>query len=284
MNKTKENPEKIVGDIINYLSDLHRDLVSSTVKIGQEIEKYKKLQQCWRKIDIAEHEDPYMNIVIKSSINLLSTARDNITFRKKKTEQICDLIEGICRSSNLISASTGSTASLFNLDFIFNQPTFHTDEGFINTSRYLEEWDSSLADTYKSIPEMLYGTTSDPIRSALNMIRQTFDHLFSILSPDIKVRKSSYWKKKKGNDPERIYRLERIKYAINEHVDNEYDRSILFASSKHMLVIYKQLNSLHKRGQLNEKQTRHALTEMQKLIEEWVNKLGSANFVPEDSV
>jgi len=273
VEKGNEKPEKIVGDIIDCLTELHRDFVKSSMEIGQEIEKYGKLLKCWIQVDESKTHNPFLNLLYKNSSVFLSTARDEIVAQKRQAERISVFVDNIGKTTDLISASTGSTASMFNLDYVFNDPTFGTRDRFQKTSNCLEIIDPSLANTYKSIPEILYGTNADPARSALFMIRQSFDHLFNILASDNDVRKSTFWKRKKGDHPNQVTREERMNYALDKHITDTTAKSMLSASTKHMLTIYNQLNSAHKRGKLDEDKAKAALKEMQVLIEGWVGNI-----------
>ena len=134
----------------------------------------------------------------------------------------------------------------------------------------LRKLDPALADTFGAIKEVLYGTKSDPERAALYLIRQMFDHFFGLLAPDDLVRKSPYWEKKKGNNPDLVSRMERLKYAAYEHVSDDTKRERLLATAKHMLYVYNALNRAHTRGKLDVSKARSALREMESLIQNWV--------------
>jgi len=271
--KGYERPDQIVGDIINNLNELHREFIKSSMEIGQAVEKYGKLQNCWKQLDESKINNPFLYQLYKNSSDFLSTARDEIIAQKRQAERLDIFIDKISRTTDLISASTGSTVSMFNLDYVFDDPTFDTHDRFQQTTHYLEKLDPSLARTYKSIPENLYCTNSDPARSALFMIRQSFDHLFNILAPDEDVRKSVFWKRKNGDHPNQVTRSERFNYALNKHVTDTTTKSMLSASTKHMLTIYNELNSAHKRGKLDESKAKAALKEMQVLIERWIENI-----------
>ena len=115
----------------------------------------------------------------------------------------------------------------------------------------LAKVDGALGRTCAEIWETLHGTVSDPERSALYMIRQTWDHLFARLAPDSDVQKSEFWTKKEGPKLDLVTRSERINFAVARLVKNKTKQDLLLASRDQMVLLYDNFNSAHKRGEIN---------------------------------
>lgn len=86
--------------------------------------------------------------------------------------EISDSAEIFCSSSG-----TASLVLVLNIEI----PPFEAPPTFVLKKTNIEEKlftiDPSLADTYREIGQAYHGTTSDPARAAISMMRQTFDHL-----------------------------------------------------------------------------------------------------------
>jgi len=52
--------------------------------------------------------------------------------------------------------------------------------------------DPALGATYQAVNEVVYGTTHDPARGGLFLLREAFNQLFSIIAPDDEVRNSAF--------------------------------------------------------------------------------------------
>src|SRR5690606_10251791 len=123
--------------------------------------------------------------------------------------------------------------------------------------------DPSLAATYREIRQAYHGTTADPARAALGLMRQVFDHFFDKLAPNDVVRTSQYWKPKRGLDPNQVTRRERMTYAAHKHIRGKVRAQTVIANIDNILETYQMLNALHKRDALSIKQARIALRTMQ---------------------
>ncbi len=135
----------------------------------------------------------------------------------------------------------------------------------------LENIDSELAKLYRSVWQLFYGGTENAERAALLSMRQLYDHFFEKIAPDEQVRSSPYFTLKEGENPNQIYRKERIRYAANEKVKNEEISRILETQADSIVEIYNGLNKLHKRGALKSEEVRRILIAMQTIIEQWLD-------------
>jgi hypothetical protein len=137
----------------------------------------------------------------------------------------------------------------------------------------LSSLNAPLGVTYRSINEVLYGTTSDPVRGSLYLIRQAFDQLFAVLAPDEEVRMSRFWTPKEGEKKDHIYRLERIEYALDKHVKIASRADSLAANAKQMLELYQALNEAHSREAVEEYRCKDAIRAMKLMLESWTDAI-----------
>lgn len=133
--------------------------------------------------------------------------------------------------------------------------------------------DPALGAVWRQIWECLYGTTSDPERSALYMMRQTWDHLFFYLAPDVDVRASEFFSEKGGEKPEQITREERIRFAIAKKVKKPGDQTRLLAGTKQMLELYQELNRAHVRREMDREEAVSSLHSLQDWLVQWADAL-----------
>ena len=241
-------------------------------------------------LDRLEANEPYWDTLVDYSpddTGIDMTVGSGEVFLRSYNQQLNNLYNQLPdHSASLITlASSGATfdantASLVDVVPVFegkeidHQPCpFINQEDFSSRGDRLEKLDHSLADTYRQVWEALHGTRSDPERAALYLMRQTYDHFFDILSPDDEVRKSSIWKKKEGEKPELVTRIERIEYAALSHINDEVQAKMLSSSAKPILKVYNELNQAHKRGELNPQKARKAVLAMDKILSDWLDAL-----------
>jgi hypothetical protein len=155
----------------------------------------------------------------------------------------------------------------------FEPPPFFSPDQ-TEVEKKLSAIDPSLSDTYREIGQAYHGTTADPARVALALMRQVFDHFFEKLAPDDAVRASPYWSPKSGQNPDQVTRRERMTYAAYTHIHDKARAKTMVANLAQILETYQLLNKLHKRGTLSDKQTRSILKTMKKFIESWVDAMG----------
>ncbi len=153
------------------------------------------------------------------------------------------------------------------------QPTSWTPDRKDNYAKRLDKLDPEIGKTYRSVWEILYGTKDSPERNAMFAMRQVFDHLFRKLSPDNEVRNSEFFKPKEGNNPNQIYRKERILYAANNHIKDNLLAETLESKAQNVIANYKRLNKAHGDKPIDRELAKEVLTSMQGVIEEWVDAL-----------
>jgi len=266
-----ESPDDIFDDIDSTLDELHEDLAESATLIGQERERFSGLRPTWQRLSQESTNDLEVANIYLSGLRSLSAFRDELGEVAQESQPAIGRIRAVISSTDSAATITSSSSMAFIPGILvpddLTLPRFDRSSGTIQA---LNNIDPSLANTYKAIREVLYGTRSDPERGALYLIRQMYDHFFGKLAPDEKVRQSSCWVKKDGDKPYLITRRERADYVAHTHVSNPTKIKRLIASTDHMLDVYHLLNKAHARKSLDADQAREALREMHILIEEWL--------------
>ncbi len=140
-------------------------------------------------------------------------------------------------------------------------------------SSKLKGLNPTLANSYDEVWQTYLGTSSEPHRAALFMMRTLFDNFFAWLGPDEEVRKSEHWHKKDGDKPNQIWRSERLAFALEKHVQNSNRRTILGAASKQITAIYEAANEAHNRGSLDEDKASRTLMAMDSFLKDWIDSL-----------
>jgi hypothetical protein len=142
-------------------------------------------------------------------------------------------------------------------------------------AKKLETLNPELGKVARSVWQSFYGGSDSAERTSIFLMRQLYDHLFSLLAPDDEVRTSPFFKEKEGDKPQQVHRRERLQYAAFVRVPDRLLGEALFREADQALELYEQLNRLHTRGALDPAAVRDVLTSMQAVIEQWVDAVGS---------
>ncbi len=223
------------------------------------------------------NEHPELQPVVASGVFYISTLGQELAnLRENIQDMLPNLNAAAFSASTVISTSSTSVMAFSSIEpekYLPESPPFiERDEAIITA--ILTKLDPSLAKVYEEVWQAYYGTTADNIRAAIALMRQVFDYFFDVLAPDDKVRGSPYWKIKDGDNPNQVYRRERIEYAIHTHVTDNARATTLSAGLDHILKTYKVLNGLHSRGELKVPETKQALFAIKQYLEEFADALG----------
>lgn len=218
---------------------------------------------------------PEYSLLINSAYTQIASINQNFpNFDSDwfRNEQEIEIIARSLRTTCSTSASVVRTIDKNIVSYI-DTPSFlkvNSDAIF----QKLLNLSQPLANTYKEIEQVLYATNADNTRGAMSMTRQAFDHFFDILAPDDEVRDSDFWEEKTGTDkPNQVYRRERIKYAIANHIDNEKIAANLSNDMTLIIDSYNVLNKLHKRGKMDDKSAKKNLFAVKNFLEDFANSL-----------
>jgi hypothetical protein len=271
--KDQERPEKIIDDMVGALDAIHADLTDAATKVGESKETIQGLREPWKAMGDATTRSPEVAAIYQSGVQALAAQRDRIFGLTREVSPLAQRVDLINLSSDGTASITAVTHSFVKSGVLLvspPQPTLPPREETSKIEGLLASLDPPLAASYVAIREALYGTRADPERTALYESRQVFDHLFSILSPDDKVRASPYWKQKTEPDPNKVTRDERLRYGAMTHARTPVEARSLIASSRHMLNVHDALSRAHTRATLDPNQAKASLTEMDSLIRQWI--------------
>ena len=137
----------------------------------------------------------------------------------------------------------------------------------------LEKLDAELGRMYRGIAEVFWGSTQNPERTALGLTRQVFDHLFSVLAPDDKVRDSAHFTPKTNGDEKAVQRIERIRYAAYTRIKDRAQADFLAEQAAGLLNAYGELNRLHVRDGIDRSQATQILQAMLVFLQQWIDAL-----------
>jgi len=107
----------------------------------------------------------------------------------------------------------------------------------------------------------------------LFMMRTLFDNFFAWLGPYEEVRKSKYWHNKDRDKPNKIWRSERLAFALEKNVNNSDRRVMLEAESKQINALYEAANEAHNLGSLDEDKASRTFMAMESFLKDWIDSL-----------
>ena len=279
LNNNQEIESQGIFNVIKLtianLDEAYERSLKNTQILGFDRDVLKQIYKNFEVINENKNEHPEVIPLMHSAY--AQVAIINLEVEKINTiqEESYPNIYGFSGSILTTCSTSGSVAIALNteFDYTIDTPSFmQADANKVET--ILHKLDPSLANTYKEIEQIYYGTDADRVRAANSSMRQTFDHFFEKLAPDDVVRKSKYWKPKpKEKNPDLVTRRERILYAINTHVKTPSRATSLMQEMKVIIDAYKALNSLHKRGAVNINSAKKALFTVKHYIEEFANEI-----------
>lgn len=178
-------------------------------------------------------------------------------------------------------SSTVSTVSISDVQVWLNNkvqpltpPPNWSKDHVESYAKKLDMLDPELGRIARSIWQSFYGGTDNGERASLFLMRQLYDHFFSVLAPDDDVRKSTFFKKKDGKQPLQVHRKERLQYAAFFRVSDKSLGELLSDEVDQILETYERLNKLHSRNPLIPNDVKNLLMPMQAVIEQWINAIG----------
>jgi hypothetical protein len=283
-NNNEINPddvEKEFDKAIDQISEAHQLLIDSSQFTGYLKEVITAYKPIYRQYAEISENYPELRQYTISGIQMINSIGDSF-------QNMANLLYPIERQLSVISASTDifqNTSGSINAEVLCLSPdlplsgsqiSYDPPPRFLPNENEIEQklskYDPVLANTYKEIGQVYYATNSDPRRPALVLMRQVYDHFFSILAPDEKVRGSAFFTpKKEPEKADKIFRRERLNYVVETYVNDPGMKDILINSFREMLDTYDLLNKHHSRGILSIDEARRALKSMKSFIELWIN-------------
>lgn len=273
-----DSVDDIFDDMQEDVGIVHDTFSELASNAGEALEYLKQGREYWKHIVSRSNEMPEIMPVVASGVKTLLAYRDELRAHIPgvlgQTYEASKLISNLSGTILATNSTTSSTVYEYKppSELIVTSPPISE---FNEIRDKLSGLDPELGDIYSSVRETLYGTISNPERSALFQMRQLFDHFFDRLASDEEIEKSEIWQKIRDETKQtgKVTRLERIRYAAYTRITDPYRKSALLAEAEHMIEVYRRLNSAHERGQLDEDAAREPLREMFILIGKWVYAL-----------
>lgn len=273
---------RVFDDAVASADALHEKLVDGTQYAGYIRRALTVARRIYSLLATRASEEPELIPVLSSGLEYVKALADDLRRLKAEIRPTISRLHTITSTAFSITSSSGVLLDPDLLNTLDESP--FVVPPFLGRDREkfalrFDAIDPSLGETYRGSWESYHGGRSDPIRGALFLMRQTFDHLFHFLSPDEAVRSSEYWQPKSGDDPNRVYRTERIQYAAFTHIKDQSLARTFAAAASQITDIYDQLNRAHQRGEIDQDKATGALVAMSQLLEDWIEAID-----PEDQV
>lgn len=272
-----DDVEKEFDKAIDHISEAHQLFIDSSQFTGylkEVITAYKPIYKQYAEIS---ENYPELRQYTISGIQLINSIGDSFHNISNLLYPIENQLSALSASSDIFLNTSGSILAEVqyltpDLTLNFSPITYDPPPRFLPNENEIEQklskYDPVLANTYKEIGQVYYATNADPRRPALVLMRQVYDHFFSILAPDEKVRESAFFiPKKEPEKADKIFRRERLNYVVETYVKDLGMKDILFNSFQEMLDTYDLLNKHHSRGILSIDEARRALKSMKSSIE-----------------
>ncbi len=282
-NQYPEDPrnelQKEIEELKSGLDDLHGRYHKATEFIGYARDSVIKSAPIWISIADGIQSNPENLPFVYGALNDLRNLNAVVKREKEKVSDLVGDTMALSAGSAVFASATGTTADLLGMkQSVILLPSPQSEyQKEKQIASQLESYDSELGKLYRQVDDVIHVTRSEADRPILVLWRQFFDHLFDKLAPDDKVRNSPFFQKKKGEKPDQVTRIERIRYAAFTHVKDPSQARLLSGQAEQVNKIYSELNKLHKRGPLNLQQSRHAAETMKNHMLQWAIALGAVS-------
>jgi hypothetical protein len=274
---TPEEIQKEFREAKDVVKRLHANVTKGAQELGRLGSVLSATENYWVNIAAEKGSDPGLNSMFESGKAFVSGLSSTLCAAASAISIPLETIGFASASGISFGANTAVTSSLVILEVPgkFSAEAIPTKDYSQDKAlpERLSKLDPALGKTCAQIWECLYGTMADPEKSALYMLRQTWDHLFDKLAPDDEVRTSEFWTQPSEGKKDLVTREQRIQYAAANHVTNPETRNVLLASSRLMLDMYQRLNAAHTRDEIDRDKARRTLRSIYAWLEQWAEAL-----------
>lgn len=269
---SREDLDRIFQDAIHAVETLHERLTSAAENVGYARQVISGSHPRFIVLFEESEKDPSLYPVIASGLGYLQKATIVYSRLADTLDPIGAELDSVSSTTGTFGGSTDAALDMSKLSSRFEPlPAIRPPKTREECAESLRALDESIGRAYDQVWETFFGTSADPHRAALFMMRQVYDQFFSYLAPDDEVRQSPYWKQKKGDKPNQIFRSERIVYAARNLVDNPELADTLVSSAKQIADLYKAANRAHDRGTLDEDAAEKAIAAMDSMLADWIH-------------
>ena len=273
-NKDKDEP---LRDQLDRLSDKAKDLKKVVANANEAVGYIEKSVDVFKEgsLGIVNLRSTRNDVEdsVKSASNMAHLLEETLDSLRPPAEamsrKLDDALPIFTSTTSAIVTSCNSIAPEGFIVLSLPRP-FVQASGLEDFTTKLSVLDQSLAKTYREAWHSFYAQRYDPLRGALFLMRQVFDHLFELIAPDDKVRESPHWSRKEGDKPIIVYRSERLRFAANRCIKDKIKQLALLESVEEALRSYERLNIAHKRGDLTPEKASEVFKAADSIVRSWV--------------
>ena len=221
-------------------------------------------------------DEPLAYPLLASGIDFLQGLSKGLNNLAGAADEFAIPFDSMVNSTGTYGGTTDTGVVLFDTTYDLQLDPLIFPPNRKNRDHYagkLKEHNPTLENTYNQVWQTYYGTSAEPHRAALYMMRTLFDNFFAWLAPDEEVRNSPHWRKKDGEKPKQIWRRERLAYALEKNVEDDDRRNILKAEANQIGALYRAANEAHNRGALDEDKASRTLMAMDSFLKDWLDSL-----------
>lgn len=272
----RQPPSKLIADVERKLQEIQGKVVTASEQLGLARKIVAVGKPYWQRADeaIAGGES---DEVLSSGYHVLLSFSEQVKSLDEQSAAFLDQAQEMAGSATILAHATASTASVsgsvISVDCEPMRQFRYSFDIHDDYSRKFSAIKPELGSNFQGIRSAYFGTTTQGLRQALFMARQTFDELFDSLVTDAEVREQRWWSPEDPQKPTVVTRRQRMRYAAEKHVVDPARRNVLLDAIDHMNSVYNQLQKLHSRDTLDEEKDRDVLFEMLALLRNWVDSL-----------
>lgn len=275
----RQPPSKLIVDSENRLEEIQGKVTTASEQVGLARKVIAAVKPYWESADKAITSGK-SDEILTSGYHVLVSLSEQVKSLDEQSGEFLNQAQAVVGSATVFAHATASTASVSGSSISFDwgpikkfRYTFDTHDDY---SKKISMINPALGESFRGIKSAYFGTTTQGLRQALFMARQTFDQLFDSLVTDDEVREQSWWSPEDLQKPRMVTRRQRLRYAAEKHVADPAKRKVLLDGIDHMNNVYNGLQKLHSRGVLDEEKDKDVLFEMLDLLKNWVDSLKTA--------
>jgi hypothetical protein len=271
---SKEDLDRAFEEALAAAEHLHSKLTSAAEEAGYVKNMLNRTRPTFEGLYRRAQDDPSVYPLIASGIDFLRGIGTELNRIAGSADEFSSSVSRITNSTGSFSDTSGSAASILDVgdvEPLIPPPPNRKSRDYYSSKLF--ELDPTLANSYQQVWQTYLGTSSEPHRASLFMMRTLFDNFFAKLAPDDEVRSSRFWHRKEGDKPNQIWRSERIVYALEKNIKDDNRRVILDAETKQIVALYEAANTAHDRGSLDEEKASRTLLAMDSSLKDWLDSL-----------
>ena len=271
---SKEDLDRAYEEALASAERLHAMLASQAEDAGYVVKAISYTKPQLDELFAKAQDDPSVYPLVASGVDFLRGLGKGLNNLEESSAKFSFTLGPMANSTAAFAGTTDTGISFFNHSLIslpFPAPPNRKSREYY--SEKLKMLDLTLASTYDQVWQTYLGTSSEPHRAALFMMRTLFDNYFAWLAPDDDVRKSQFWHQKDGEKSQQIWRSERLAFALVKNIKDDNRRTMLEAEIKQILVLYDAANDAHNRGALDEDKASKTLLSMENVLKDWLDSL-----------